>query len=244
MHQHCPNLDPNKLRVACAQCGVRELCLPIGLNSEDIGRLDEIVEHRRHILRGTTLYRTGDPFTALYAVRVGSFKTTVLHVDGREQVTGFHLTGEILGLDGIHAERQACDAVALEDSEICELPFAHIEHLARDIPSLMTNLHRILSREIVQEQGLMLMLGNMSAEERIAAFLVNLGKRYAQRGFSEQRFNLRMTRAEIGNYLGLKIETVSRTLKRLQDESLITVNQKAIELKDIGRLQALLQRAD
>jgi CRP/FNR family transcriptional regulator len=181
----------------------------------------------------------------LYAIRTGFFKTQVLHEDGREQVTGFQMAGEIIGLDAISTDVHTCDAVALEDSEVCELPFNQLEELSRQLPSLQRHLHKIMSREIVRDQGIMLLLGSMRAEERLAAFLLNLSQRFAARGYSASSFRLRMTRQEIGSYLGLKLETVSRTLSYFQETRLIDVHNKSIELLDMSRLLGLVgqQRA-
>ncbi len=224
------------LRIACSSCNLRELCLPVDLSNAELEHLDALTSIKRSYHRGDFLYRSGDKFTSLYAIRTGFFKTQVLHEDGREQVTGFQMAGEIIGLDAISSEIHACDAIALEDSEICELPFDQLEALSRELPALQRHLHKIMSREIVRDQGIMLLLGSMHAEERLAAFLLNLSQRFAARGYAANAFELRMTRQEIGSYLGLKLETVSRTLSQLQSNGLITVHNKSIELSDVRRL--------
>ena len=160
--------------------------------------------------------------------------------DGREQVTGFHMTGEIMGVDAISTDMHACHATALEDSEVCEIPFSRLEDLLRQIPSLQRNFHRIMSREIVRDQGVMMLLGNMRAEERLAAFLLNLSQRYATRGYSASSFYLRMTREEIGSFMGLKLETVSRTFSKLQEDGYISIDKKLVEIKNMEGLKALL----
>ncbi len=227
------------LRAICGNCSMRELCLPVGLDAQEVETLDALINTRRRLERGEALYRTGDPFHALYAVRRGFLKTFVVHEDGREQVTGFQMTGEILGMDAISTDHHACDALALEDTEVCEVPFDALEHLSGTLPTLRRHFHKTLSREIVRDQGLMLLLGSMRAEERLAAFLLNLGQRFGDRGYSRVAFNLRMTREEIGSYLGMKLETVSRTLSRFQEEGLIVVQGKAIELLQVEKLKAL-----
>ncbi len=156
------------------------------------------------------MYRTGDPLRSLYAVRIGSFKTSVLSVDGREQVTGFHIPGEMLGLDAISADQHACNAFALEDSEVCPIPFAQLEKLAQNLPSLQHNLNRLLSREIVRDHSMLMLMGNMNSDERLAAFLLNLSQRFSIRGYSAKDFVLKMRREEIGSYLGLRLETICR----------------------------------
>lgn len=229
------------LKTACSACNLRELCLPIELSGPEMTRLDALVTRKTAYRRGTNLYRCGEKFHALYAIRSGFFKTQVLHEDGREQVTGFQMAGEIIGMDAISSDIHTCDAVALEDSEVCEIPFARLEELSREIPALQRHLHRILSREIVRDQGIMLLLGSMHAEERLAAFLLNLSQRFAARGYSPTAFQLRMTRHEIGSYLGLKLETVSRTLSQFQLRGLIRIQNKSLQFLDIAELQALIK---
>jgi len=231
-----------RLKTACAQCSLRELCLPVGLNQDEVARLDRLVGARRKVLRQQPLYRAGDPFEALYAIRVGFFKTDVLNEDGRNQVTGFQMAGEILGMDGISSEMHSCNAIALEDSEVCVIPFDQLESLGRDIGALQHNLHQVLSREIVRDHGVMMLLGTMRAEERLAAFLLNISQRFTVRGFSHAEFHLRMTREEIGCYLGLKLETVSRAFSKFQDEKLISVQQRRIRILDSAGLKKALER--
>jgi CRP/FNR family transcriptional regulator, anaerobic regulatory protein len=198
-------MTDNTFKVACSNCNLRELCMPIGLEVSEMKKLDEMIEKRRQVKQGQMLYANGDPFTSLYAVRTGFFKTCVVNEDGREQVTGFQMAGEIIGLDGIVSDQHSCNAIALEDAEVCIMPFASVEDLSREIPALQRHVHRIMSREIVRENGMMMMLGNMRAEERLAAFLLNLVQRLHARGFSQSEMVLRMTREEIGSYLGLKL---------------------------------------
>lgn len=234
------SVSPSRLKIACSNCNLRELCLPVGLSEREMLLLEEISHLKRGYARGDYLYRSGDSFQSLYAIHSGSFKTQVLHEDGREQVTGFQMVGEIIGLDAISTDRHTCDAVALEDGEVCELPFDKLEALSRDIPSLQRHLHKIMSREIVRDQGIMLLLGSMRAEERLAAFLLNLSQRFAARGLSPTRFQLRMSRQEIGSYLGLKLETVSRTFSHFQDAGLIAVKVRSVEILDLPRLHAFV----
>ena len=227
-------------KLACSKCNLRELCLPLGLSNEDLQRLDEVVGVRRSVGRGEHLFRVGDGFQALYAVRAGFFKTSVVAEDGRDQVTGFQMAGELLGLDGIGSDRHTVDAIALEDSQLCVIPFTELESLSREFVELQRQFHKIMSREIVRDHGVMLLLGSMRAEERLAAFLLNLSKRLQARGFSSSSMVLRMTREEIGSYLGLKLETVSRTFSKFQDDGLLNVKQRQIEILDLVGLNALL----
>lgn len=216
--------------------------MPVGLDEAQLERLDGLVATRRSVPRGGTLFRHGEPFTSLYAIRSGFFKTCIAAEDGRDQITGFQMAGEIVGLDGIVHDRHSCDAIALEDSQVCVMPFARLGEVAREVQALQHHLHRLMSGEIVRENGVMLLLGTMSAEERVAAFLLNLAQRLQARGLSGSQLLLRMTREEIGNYLGLKLETVSRTLSRLADEGLVEVRHRHVKLLQPDRLRALLPR--
>ena len=227
------------LRTHCSSCGLRDACMPAGLAPDAVRQLDRIISHRRAVRKRDTLYRPGEAFTALYAVRLGTFKTLVLAEDGREQITGCHLPGEIIGLDGIGDRRYACHAVALEDSEVCILPFNHLDELAHELPALQHNLYRFMARDIRRDQDMMLLLGSRSAEERLALFLLNLADRYQALGYSSSEFLLRMTREEIASYLGLKLETVSRLFTRLQEEGLLQVQGRAIKLLDATGLRRL-----
>lgn len=228
------------LKSHCSSCNLRELCLPVGLSNEQVDRLDTLVAARRSVERGQALFHAGDAFASLYAVRTGFFKTTVVAEDGRDQVTGFQMAGELLGLDGIGTERHACDAVALEDSTVCVIPYGELEGLSQEITDLQRVFHKIMSREIVREHGVMLLLGSMRAEERLAAFLLNLTQRLHARGFSRSALVLRMSREEIGSYLGLKLETVSRTFSRFQADGILEVKQRDIRIVDQEGLRSLV----
>ena len=230
----------HSIKVACSNCNLRDLCMPIGLSAEELRRVDELVTRRPIIKRGTTLFRNGEKFTSLYAIRTGFFKTSVTTEDGRDQVTGFQMAGEIMGLDGIVNDHHTCDAIAIEDAEVCVLPFERIEEISREVKALQHHVHKIMSREIVREHGVMLLLGNMRAEERLAAFLLNLVQRLHARGFSQSDLVLRMTREEIGSYLGLTLETVSRTFSKFADDGLIAVNQRHIHIQNADALKRMV----
>jgi CRP/FNR family transcriptional regulator len=223
-------MTDNTFKVACSSCNLRELCMPIGLEVDDMKKLDEVVATRKQVKQGQMLFSNGDAFTSLYAIRTGFFKTCISNEDGREQVTGFQMAGEIIGLDGIVTDQHSCNAVALEDAEVCVMPFANVEELSREFPVLQRHVHKVMSREIVRENGMMMMLGNMRAEERLAAFLLNLVQRLHARGFSQSEMILRMTREEIGSYLGLKLETISRTFSKLSDDGIIEVKQRYVKI--------------
>lgn len=241
-----PNINTEltlaSLKTACSNCNLRELCLPLGLSDEELDRLDDLVSARRRVKRGEHLYRSGSSFDAIYAIRSGFFKTDVLLEDGRDQVTGFQMAGELLGLDGISTEHHTCNAIALEDSEICAIPFSRLESLSREMHTLQRHFHKVMSREIVRDHGVMMLLGTMRAEERLAAFLLNLSQRFTARGYSHADFFLRMTREEIGSYLGLKLETVSRSFSRFQEEGHIAVQQKHIRILNVAGLKALMNQ--
>jgi CRP/FNR family transcriptional regulator len=228
------------IKVACSNCNMRELCMPTGLTAEEVVRVDELVQRRPLIKRGAALFQQGEKFTSLHAIRSGFFKTSVTTEDGRDQVTGFQMAGEIIGLDGIFNDHHTCDAIALEDSEVCVLPFERIETISREVKALQRHVHKIMSREIVREHGVMLLLGNMRAEERLAVFLLNLVQRLHARGFSSSDLVLRMSREEIGSYLGLTLETVSRTFSRFSDEGLLEVRRRHIHIHNAAALGDML----
>jgi CRP/FNR family transcriptional regulator len=221
---------------------LRSLCLPLGLDAEATRRLDEAVSTRMRVRRKASLYRPGDRFTSLYAIRLGTFKTMVLAEDGREQITGYHLAGEVLGVDGVGDGHYTCQAVALEDSEVCVIPFSELDSLAVEIPALRHNLFRLVSRDLCREHNMMLLLGSRPAEERLTLFLLDVAERYQARGYSAREFVLRMTREEIASYLGLKLETVSRLFSGLQGEGLIQVQGRAVKLLDVAALKRLIGR--
>jgi CRP/FNR family transcriptional regulator, anaerobic regulatory protein len=226
--------------VACASCCLRSVCLPRGLQATEIERFGEIATAKRKLPRGATLYLAGESLDSLYAVRSGAFKTVGISHNGDEKVTGFHLAGEMMGLDAIDSGRHGYSAVALEDSEVCAIPFAALEKMALSVPVLQHNLFRTLSGDISRDQGLMLLLGSMTAEQRVAAFLLSLSRRYQRLGYSPSRFTLRMTREDIGTYLGLTLETVSRLFSKFQKEAVIGLQQRDIEIKEPARLREMV----
>jgi CRP/FNR family transcriptional regulator, anaerobic regulatory protein len=228
-------------KVACSTCNLREICLPVGLTQAELEYIDNrLVAARRKVARGETLFRVGDRFESVFAVWTGFFKTCVSSKGGRDQVTGFQMGGELIGLDGIGTRRHEVDAVALEDSQVCVIPYAELEALSLEVVSLQQQFHRIMSREIVSNHGVMLLLGSMNAEERLVAFLLNLAHRLRARGFSASSVVLRMSREEIGSFLGLKLETVSRTFSKFQASGLLFVRQRQIQITDPVGLQQLL----
>jgi CRP/FNR family transcriptional regulator len=233
-------LPGSKPAVACSSCCLQGVCLPGILSGQELERFGAVVTTKRRVARGASLYRERDRFEFLYAVRSGAFKTISVSRHGAEKVTGFHLAGELVGLEGIDAGRHGYTTVALEDSEVCAMQFAGLEKLAAAVPALQRQLFRALSSDISRDQGLMLLLGSMTAEQRLAAFLLSISRRYQRLGFAANSFVLRMTRAEIGSYLGLTLETVSRLFSRFQREGLLAVNQREVELYDTRTLREIV----
>lgn len=229
-----------RLTASCSQCTIPELCLPLGLTNEEAERLNKLIVQRFKVKKDVALYRIGDPLRSLYAVRIGSFKTNVISIDGREQVTGFQMPGETLGLDAISTDAHTCNAFALEDSEVCPIPFSQLERLARELPSLQHNLNKILSREIVRDHDMLMMLGNMNSNERLAAFLMNLSQRLNMRGYSSREFVLKMRREEIASYLGLRLETVCRVLAHLREHDLVVVEGRNVKIQNMEGLKQLV----
>lgn len=230
----------SRFKTTCKGCTVLKLCLPLGLTVEEAERLDKLIFQHFKIKQGAALYRAGDQLRSLYAVHTGSFKTSVITVDGREQITGFQMPGEMLGLDAISTERHTCGAFALEDSIVCPIPFAHLEKLTQELPSLQRNLNKILSREIVSDHDMLMLLGNMSSDERLAAFLLNLSQRLSLRGYSSLDFVLKMRREDIGSYLGLRLETICRGISHLRDQGLVIVKARDVKIQNMEGLKQLV----
>lgn len=232
---------PAAPQIGCAECGLRAMCLPLMMSDDELARLDALVDSRRLVKRGQTLFRSGDPFDSVYAIRAGCFKTRLSSQEGQEQINGFPMAGEVLGVDGISAGAHQCDAVALEDSQVCVIRYAHLESLSREFTDLQRQFHRILSREIVNAHGLMRLLGNRRAEERLAAFVLDLTLRLRLRGFSATSLLLRMTREAIGTLLGLSLETVSRSFPHLHEIGLLRVHRRQIDVLDPEGLRRLVE---
>jgi CRP/FNR family transcriptional regulator len=222
----------------CSTCALRSACLPSGMQQQSVASMDEVVYARRRIRRGEHLYHAGDAFRSLYAFRVGFFKTYIDTLDGQSQVTGFPMAGDVVGMDGIASGQHRANVIALDDGEVCVIPYAHFQAVAQHAPAIQTQLHKMMSREIVREQEMLALLGSMRAEPRVAAFLLALSERFAARGYSAVQFHLRMAREEIGSYLGLKLETVSRALSRFQEKGLIKVQLRSITIVDLPGLKA------
>lgn len=231
-------------RLDCSHCAVREHCIPAAVNVKGPDPFEEIVSMRYRLHRDEALFRAGDKFKALYSIRLGFLKSTVSARADVSQVINFHMAGEIIGLDGIANDIHAVSVIALEDTEVCVIPYSSIVALELRQPEYLRYIQKLLSREIVRQHGLDLLLGSMRAEERIAAFLLNLSQRFESRGYSKSEFVLRMTRASIGSYLGLKLETVSRIFSRFASENLIAVNQKHVHILDFAGLKKIVSGMD
>jgi CRP/FNR family transcriptional regulator len=225
---------------SCSGCRLQELCLPSGLSERPLREFAAVVFPHRRLKTGQALYRAGEVFDSVYLVRTGFVKTVVLFEDGREQVTGLHMPGEMLGMDGLASGRHASDAIALGDTDICVVPYDRLETLSHEAREVQRHLHRMFSHEIVREQRMMLLLGSMRAEERVTAFLLNLSERLTARGYSPSDFILRLTREEIGSLLGMKLETVSRIFSKFQKAALIEIDGKHVRIVSIEGLRAVI----
>lgn len=229
----------SELKSHCQSCSLYDLCLPMGLESGEIEHLDKVIKRSQSIEKNKFLFRLGEPLKSVYAIRSGSFKTYLTNPDGTEQIVGFSLPGELLGMDAISDDRHICTAKALETSSICEIPFEKLESLARDIPGLQHQLFRLMSKEIQQDQNLMLLLAQMPAETRLASFLLGLSERLNKRGYAANEFNLSMSRGDIANMLGMAVETISRLLSHFQEIGLLHVERKHISVLNLDKLRKL-----
>lgn len=221
----------------CQNCSFSQLCLPFNLSNNELDKLDDIIQRKRPIQKGERLFETGDKLSSLYAVRSGSFKSYAISQSGEEQITAFHLPGEVIGFDSMSEEAHQTVTQALETSMVCEIPFATLDKLADELPALRKQLMRLMSAEIKQDQQMFMLLNQRTAEERLAYFLHSLAIRFNQRGFSSIQFRLTMTRSEIGNFLGLTVETISRLLSKFNKEGLLSVEGKLINILQPSALE-------
>ena len=230
--------------IRCQNCSFSHLCIPVSLNQNEMESLDDIIQRKRPMQKSTQLTEAGQKFTSLYAVRSGSFKSYISAKDGEQQITGFHLPGDIIGFDGLQENQYQSFTQALETSMVCEIPYETLDQMAAQLPTLRRQMMKMMSNEIQQDHNLMMLLNKRTAEERISHFILHLSQRFAARGFSSKEFHLTMTRNEIGNYLGLTVETVSRLLSRFQKEGLIKVDGKLINIVDEHGLRQKLSDKD
>jgi CRP/FNR family transcriptional regulator len=235
--RHGDTICTHEFRVNCSDCRLNSICLPIALEAQDIERLDNIIQRSKPLRKSDHIYRENEPFTSVYAVRAGSVKAYKITGDGKEQVTGFYFPGELLGVDGIATNSHVVSAKALETATVCEIPFKRLEELSTKLPSLQRHFFKLMSQEITQDQQLITMLSKNSAEQRIASLLISISTRSAKLKLSATSFRLPMSRTDIGNYLGLTVETVSRIFSRFQKAQLLEVENKEIRILDIEEMK-------
>lgn len=226
----------HQIKASCHTCSLTQLCLPRGMEAKEVDQLDSIVKRGRPLQRSEHLYRNGDPLRSLYVVKSGSFKSYTSTRDGAEQIVAFYLPGELMGFDALENERHNCSSVALETASVCEIGFDRFEELCNKLPSMQRQMRRLVGREVSSDQNMLLLLGQKSAEERLATFLLNLASRFNERGFSAREFNLSMPRQDIANYLGLAVETISRLFTNFQEEGLLEVDRRRVRVADVDRL--------
>jgi CRP/FNR family transcriptional regulator len=230
----------DELKVSCAKCTLRELCIPQGMSDDELKLIDTVIERKKPVHKNDYLFRAGDTNRSVYAVLSGSVKTLVDNPNGEEQIVGFHLPGELLGMDGFSGDAHTCSAVALETSSVCEFPLESLDEVCHVVPSIQYAMRRIMGKEVAKDHAMLLLLGRMSAEEKLASFLISLSNRMAQRHWKPTEFNLTMPRQDIANYLGLAVETVSRLFAHLQDEEIIEVDRRRVNICDMDRLKAII----
>ena len=221
----------------CQNCSFSQLCLPFNLNNNELDKLDDIIQRKRPLQKGERLFESGDKLSSLFAVRSGSFKSYSISENGEEQITSFHLPGELIGFDSMFDDEHQSVSQALETSMVCEIPFTTLDTLADEVPALRKQIMRLMSEEIKQDQQMFMLLNQRTAEERLAYFIQTLSVRFNQRGFSSSEFRLTMTRSEIGNYLGLTVETISRLLSKFNKDGIIKVEGKLISITDSKALE-------
>ncbi|MBL1143108.1 MAG: fumarate/nitrate reduction transcriptional regulator Fnr [Proteobacteria bacterium] len=241
MNTHEPIIDFSKIKATCTTCNLHELCLPRGLSVEDLNKLDYVIKGSRPIQKNKHIFRSNDSFHSFFAVRSGSVKAYTLNESGEEQIIGFYFPGEILGFDAIEEHKHTCSAVALETTTVCSIPYTKLNEISAQVPELQDQILRLISREITKENKLLLTINKRSAEERIATFLVSLSSRFQKLGYSAKEFNLPMSRQDIGNYLGLTIETVSRLFTKFQKNGLIKIDKKSISIQDLSTLRTICE---
>lgn len=238
-----PALNLDTLRQGCSHCSLQQLCLPAGIGPKALEQLDSIVRRRRPITRGESLFRVGDPLQAVYVARDGAFKTVSVSEDGEERIVGFHLPGELIGLDALGAERHRCEAIALTTANVCEVPFDQLTEVASQVPGLQHQLLRVIGQSVGRDQDHFDILVRRQATERIAVFLHGLAERFRTIGESATSFRLPMSREEIARFLGLALETVSRGFTRLQEDGVIAVQGRRVEILRSDALERLAHGA-
>ncbi|MEE3620884.1 FNR family transcription factor [Avibacterium paragallinarum] len=225
--------------IHCQDCSISQLCIPFTLNEHELNQLDNIIERKKLIQKSQLLFKAGDPLESLYAIRSGTIKSYTISETGEEQIISFHLPGDLVGFDAIINMKHPSFSQALETAMVCEIPFDILDDLSGKMPKLRLQIMRLMSNEIKSDQEMILLLSKMNAEERLAAFIHNLSRRYSARGFSAREFRLTMTRSDIGNYLGLTVETISRLLGRFQKSGMLSVQGKYITINNMAELSEL-----
>jgi len=234
------SINIEQLKISCSHCSLNELCFPHGMSSDGLDELDKVVGRRTSDKSGDYLYREGETCNAIYAVRSGSIKTIKQNASGESQIVGFHLPGELLGFDGFATDKHECSAQFLETTSICELPLNGLESLCHSIPTLQHQMRRIMGLEVKNDHDLLLLLGKMNADEKLATFLLNMSTRMKQRNWKELEFNLSMPRQDIANYLGLAVETVSRLITQFHEKGLVNIDKRNIKITDIDSLKSIV----
>ena len=227
---------PGRNQIRCQNCSLSELCIPYTLNAQELDTLDSIINRKRPIHKGDKIFQSGEQLHSLYAIRSGTFKTFTIDENGEEQITGFHLPGDLLGFDAIATDEHPSFAQAMETAMVCEIPFDNLDKLSNTMPKLRKQILRMMSGEIKTDQEMLMLLNHKNAEQRLASFILSLSNRFHNRGLSATEFRLTMTRSEIGNFIGLTVETISRLLNRFQKNGLISVSGKLISILDIDGL--------
>ncbi len=227
---------PGRNQIHCQNCSLSELCIPFSLNNQELDNLDKIINRKRPIHKGDKVFHDGEQLNCLYAIRSGTFKTFTIDEEGEEQITGFHLPGDLLGFDAIVENEHPSFAQAMETSMVCEIPFDNLDKLTNTMPKLRKQILRMMSSEIKTDQEMLMLLNHKNAEQRLASFILSLSQRFSNRGLSATEFRLTMTRSEIGNYIGLTVETISRLLNRFQKNDLISVSGKLITIHELDKL--------
>ena len=241
IREHSPSarIQSGGCVIHCQDCSISQLCIPFTLSTNELDLLDQIIERKKPIQKGQQLFKAGDPLRSLFAIRSGTAKSYTITEQGDEQITAFHLAGDLIGFDAINQATHPSFAQALETSMVCEIPYEVLDELSGKMPKLRQQLMRLMSGEIKNDQDMIFLLSKKNAEERLSAFLYSLSSRYSQRGFSAKEYRLTMTRGDIGNYLGLTVETISRLLGRFQKSNLLNVKGKYITILDLEQLKKL-----
>ena len=234
------SINIDQFKISCSQCSLNELCFPHGMDASGLDELDKVVGRRTSDKAGDYLYREGEPCSAIYAVRSGSVKTIKQNASGESQIVGFHLPGELLGFDGFASDKFECSAQFLETTSVCELPLSSLESLCHSIPTLQHQMRRIMGLEVKNDHELLLLLGKMNADEKLATFLLNMSTRMKQRNWKELEFNLSMPRQDIANYLGLAVETVSRLITQFHEKGLVKIDKRNIKITNIDSLKSIV----